>query len=164
MEYLHHPFQPVFDEHSKILILGSFPSPGSRENEFYYGGKGNRFWRMLANTFGEPLPESKEDKIELLLGNGIALWDIVGECDGFMGASDNDIKNPKPNDISGIIDACKIKRVLCNGKKAYDFFEAYRKENNLEVETIRLNSTSAANCRNCTPDLLFGEWERALKE
>lgn len=164
MEILHHPFQPVFDKHSEILVLGSFPSPKSRENEFYYGEKSNRFWGMLADVFEKPLPESKEDKMRLLLGNGVALWDIVGECDSFKGASDNDIKNPKPNGISEIIDACKIRRVLCNGKKAYDLFEAYRKENGLEVETIRLNSTSAANCRNCTRDQLFDEWGRAMKK
>ena len=110
MEILHHPFQPVFDKHSEILVLGSFPSPKSRENEFYYGEKSNRFWGMLADVFEKPLPESKEDKMRLLLGNGVALWDIVGECDDFKGASDNDIKNPKPNDISEIINACKIKR------------------------------------------------------
>jgi len=122
---LKHPFKPVFDKQSEILILGSFPSPKSRENGYYYGDEGNRFWRMLSMVYDKPLPATKAEKAKLLLESHIALWDIVGECDDFKGASDNDIKNPIPNEIYKIIKNSKISRVLCNGKKAYDLFERY---------------------------------------
>ena len=43
------PFAPVYDAHSKVLILGTMPSPKSRENGFYYGHPQNRFWRVMAS-------------------------------------------------------------------------------------------------------------------
>ena len=160
---LQHPFDPIYDEHSEILILGSFPSPNSRGDGFYYGDKGNRFWSVLSEICDSPSPTTKDEKTRLLLENRIALWDIVGECDYFEGAADNDIKNPMFNDICGIIVKSKIRRVICNGKKTYDLFEAYKKEKGLDIETARLNSTSAANCRNCSYDMLLAEWKRSIR-
>ena len=62
MEYEHivHSFEPVYDKASEILILGTLPSVKSRENNFYYGHKQNRFWKVLATLLMEPLPDRGE--------------------------------------------------------------------------------------------------------
>lgn len=96
-----HTIPPVFNRNSKILILGSFPSVKSREAEFFYGHKQNRFWKVLANLLNESVPENAEEKKQLLLSNGIALWDVIKSCT-ITGSSDSSIKNVVPNDIEPI--------------------------------------------------------------
>ncbi len=83
-----HPIAPVFDKNSKLLILGSFPSVKSRENGFFYGHPQNRFWRVTAAVLGCAVPESIEEKKSFLLGNGIALWDVIASCD-ITGSADS---------------------------------------------------------------------------
>ena len=90
-----HTFEPVYDDHSSVLILGTFPSVKSREQNFYYGHPGNRFWRVLAKVTGQPMPETIEEKRAFLLANGIALWDVIAECD-IAGSSDSSIRNVVP--------------------------------------------------------------------
>ena len=68
MKHLKHNIPPIFNENSKILILGSFPSPKSRENEIFYGNPQNRFWLVLAKLFNEPTPETKTDKKDFFFG------------------------------------------------------------------------------------------------
>ena len=97
-----HTIPPVFNRNSKILILGSFPSVKSREAEFFYGHKQNRFWKVLANLLNESVPENTEEKKQLLLSNGIALWDVIKSCT-ITGSSDSSIKNVVPNDIEPIL-------------------------------------------------------------
>ena len=87
-----HTIAPVFDENSKILVLGSFPSVKSREEGFFYGHPQNRFWKVIANAFDTNTPQSIEEKKALLLSNGIALWDVIHSCD-IVGSSDSSIKN-----------------------------------------------------------------------
>ena len=86
-----HTIPPVFNQNSKILILGSFPSVKSREAEFFYGHKQNRFWKVLANLLNESVPENTEEKKQLLLSNGIALWDVIKSCT-ITGSSDSSIR------------------------------------------------------------------------
>ena len=76
-EHVVQPFAPVYDEHSKVLILGSLPSVKSREQGFYYGHPQNRFWKVTAAVFGEPVPETIEEKKEMLLRNRLAVWDVI---------------------------------------------------------------------------------------
>lgn len=135
-------FDPVFDCNSKILVLGSFPSVISRRVNFYYGNKQNRFWRILSDFYGGST-ETVEDKKRLCLNNGIALWDIVTSCQ-ICGSMDADIKNYKLADLSQVLDGCKIVKILCNGKKAYDLtLKAY--DGTLPV--LKMPSTSSANVR-----------------
>ena len=140
-----HTFAPVYDEHSEILILGSFPSIKSRENQFYYGHPQNRFWKLLARIFGEPVPESIEEKKSLLLRHGIALWDVVFTCD-IKGSSDSSIKNAVPNDFSDILKAAPIRKIYTNGGTAYKLYHKYC-EKVTGFEAVKLPSTSPANCR-----------------
>ena len=97
-----HGFEPVYDKNSKVLILGSFPSVKSRQVDFYYGNKRNRFWETLCSYFGEAVPESTQDKIDFLLRRNIAIWDIVTECE-IDGSKDDTIKNFKVADLKKVL-------------------------------------------------------------
>lgn len=149
-------FSPVFDEKSKVLILGSFPSAKSRQIEFYYGNKQNRFWRLLCGYFGEDIPESKEAKKAFLTKYNIALWDIVTACE-IDGSSDATIKNAEIADLREVLHAAKIEKILLNGATAYRLFvENY---GDLSVPYEKMPSTSPANPR-------FDEsvWKKAFDE
>ena len=126
MEYTHvkHTFLPVYNEESRILILGSFPSVKSRENQFYYGHPQNRFWKVIAGIFKEPLPQTIDEKKDLLLRHRIAVWDVIDSCD-IVGSSDSSIRNVVPNDMDLILSNAKIQGIFANGGKAHQLFVKY---------------------------------------
>ena len=138
-----HPFEPLFDEDSQVLILGSFPSAVSREVNFYYGHKSNRFWKVMALVLVHPFVETIEEKKKMLLEHHIALWDVIESCE-IKASSDASIKDVKVNDINSIITKSKIDRIACNGDKAYKLYERYIYPNT-GIKAIRLPSTSSAN-------------------
>ncbi len=140
MQRIVHSIEPVFDENSKKLVLGTLPSPKSREEGFFYAHPQNRFWGVLSRILNEPLPQTKADKIALLLKHGIALWDVVESCE-ISGAADSSIKNAKPNDFSKICAVADIKAVFTTGRKAEMLYR-----NLLHEDSIYLPSTSPANC------------------
>lgn len=143
MEKVLHTIEPVYDENCRILILGSMPSPKSREVGFYYGHPQNRFWRVLGEVLGEEIPNEREKKIDLVLRRHIALWDVLAECE-IEGASDQSIKNPKINDFDVILSIAQIRAIFATGSKAAQLYKKLRHENWPE-ECIQLPSTSAAN-------------------
>lgn len=138
-----HPLEPIFDEKSKILILGTFPSVKSRENNFYYGHPQNRFWKVISNICNEELPLSNDDKREMLLRNNIAVWDVIHSCD-IEGSADSSIKNVIPNDIKSILEKTNIKAIFVNGKKSESLYKKYI-ENSIGIKAVCLPSTSPAN-------------------
>ncbi len=138
-----HPFPPLYDENSRILILGSFPSVKSREQMFFYGHPQNRFWRVLGEVFGCDAPKTTEEKREFLIGRNIALWDVIASCD-IEGSSDSSIKNVKANDLSPILSEAKIQRIFVNGKCAEKCYNKYTKPMT-GIEAVCLPSTSPAN-------------------
>lgn len=146
-----HEIQPVFDSRSRVLLLGTMPSPASREQGFYYGHPQNRFWRVLAAIFDEPVPRTIEEKREMLLRHHIALWDVLASCEN-EGASDASIRDAQPNDLARIFDAADIRAVFATGTKAGDL---YRKliEPTLGVPCTTLPSTSPANAKMKLADL-----------
>ena len=99
---LTHPFGPLYNKNSRVLILGSFPSVKSREQNFFYGHPQNRFWKVIAALFDQPVPQSMEEKKQLILSNGLALWDSIASCE-ITGSSDSSIRNVKVNDLSIIL-------------------------------------------------------------
>ena len=119
-----HPFPPVYAADSRVLILGTFPSVRSRETGFYYGHKQNRFWRVMACLFEERVPVTVEERKALLLRHGIALWDVLRECD-ITGSSDASIRRAVPNDIRALIEQTRIQSVYTNGKKAHELYQRY---------------------------------------
>lgn len=137
-------FDPVYDNNSRLLILGSFPSVKSRKIEFYYGNKQNRFWRVLCSHFGEDIPETVDGKRKFLIKHRIALWDIVTECE-IIGSKDDTIKNFKVADIKTFLQNSQIKYIILNGSKAYSIFCDNFAD--IEVPYVKLPSTSPANTR-----------------
>ncbi len=142
-EHASHEFPAVFDGHSEILILGSFPSVKSREAGFYYGHPQNRFWKLLAALFESEEPVTQSEKTSFLLQHHIALWDVLAECE-ILGSSDASIKNAVPNDLSLILDHSKIRHIFLNGKTAYRYFLKYQAPF-IRVPYGVLPSTSPAN-------------------
>lgn len=138
-----HPIPPVFDRHSKVLILGSFPSVKSREAQFFYGHPQNRFWKVTSAVFDATEPHTIEDKKDFLLSHGIAVWDVIASCD-ITGSSDSSIKNAVPNDLTKILDIAEIQTIFVNGKTAKKFYNKYIKDA-IGREAICLPSTSPAN-------------------
>lgn len=156
-----HPIPPVFDENSKILILGSFPSVKSREEMFFYGHKQNRFWKVIANVFGANEPITIPEKKEFLLKNGIALWDVIASCD-IDGSADSTIKNVIPNDLSTILNTAKIERIFVNGSTAARFYKRFI-EPRIDISAITLPSTSPANAA-WSAERLTNYWKNKIKE
>lgn len=142
-ETVKHPIAPVFDENSRVLVLGSFPSVKSREEMFFYGHPQNRFWRVMASVFGSDTPKTVEEKRAFLLAHGVALWDVLASCE-ITGSADSTIKNAVPNDLSPILAAAKIEKIFVNGKAAEKYYDKYLKAA-LGREAVCLPSTSPAN-------------------
>ena len=157
---IQHPIPALYDEHAEILILGSFPSVKSREANFFYSHPQNRFWRVLAGLFEAPVPQSVEEKTELILSHRIALWDVIHSCE-ITGSSDSSIRDVVPNDLSPILSAAPIRKIYTNGKTAGRLYRRY-----LEPQTGRtaicLPSTSPANA-SWSLERLTEAWSIILK-
>ena len=138
---LQHGIPALYDNRSRVLILGSFPSVKSREMGFFYGHPQNRFWRVLATLWEEPMPQTVEERRNFLLRHRIAAWDVIAECD-IEGSSDASIRNAVPNDLSGIFSVADIRAVFVNGGMAA---KLYRKHMTSYPSCIVLPSTSPAN-------------------
>lgn len=158
--FVEHTLAPVYDKNSKILILGTMPSPKSREYGFYYGHPQNRFWRVLSAVLSEPLPQSVEDKKRFLLKNHIALWDVLKSCT-IEGADDTSIKSPEPNDIAKIVSETNITTIFTTGTKAYSLYNKLCKDK-VGIYAIPLPSTSPANRRYYTDEDIFDHYSVLL--
>lgn len=153
---LYHTIKPVYDENSRVLILGSFPSVKSREEGFFYGHKQNRFWKVLSKVFFEVEPTTIAEKKDFLLRNHVAVWDVVSACE-IEGSADSTIKNVTPNDLRKILSRCDIKAIFVNGKTAEKYYRVYS-EKSIGVTAICLPSTSPANAM-WSVDRLVDEWK-----
>lgn len=150
---LKHPLEPIYNQNSKILILGSFPSPKSRQEMFYYANKSNRFWQVLGRVFREPVPQSEAEKKDFILKHQLALFDVIKACD-IQGASDSSITNVEVNDISKLLKTSKIEIIYTTGRKAYDLYNKYCLPLT-EVAAVYLPSTSGANAAMSLEDLVL---------
>lgn len=155
-----HTFLPVYNKESQVLVLGSFPSVKSREQNFYYGHPQNRFWKVTAFLAGCPVPQTIEEKKEFLLANGIAVWDVIASCD-IIGSSDSSIKNVVINDFRQVLEHSSIHTIYANGTKAYDLYCKYARENTGR-EIVKLPSTSPANAA-WNLDRLCDAWKAVVK-
>ncbi|MBP8640931.1 MAG: DNA-deoxyinosine glycosylase [Oscillospiraceae bacterium] len=138
-----HTIPPIFDKSSKVLILGSFPSVKSREQQFYYGHPQNRFWRVLSDILKSDLPSSTTEKVALLLQNHIALWDVISSCE-IDGSDDSSIRDIVPNNLKLITNTADIKRVFTNGEAEDKLYKKYCLSQT-GITATRLPSTSPAN-------------------
>lgn len=155
-----HNIKPLWNENSKILILGSFPSVKSREVQFFYAYKYNRFWKVISSLLDCPEPDSIEEKRSLILNNNIALWDVIKSCD-ISGSSDSSISNVVVNDISKITNSADIKAVFTNGSKSNNLYKKYLRDKT-GIDAIMLPSTSPANA-SYSLEKLIGKWQVILK-
>lgn len=154
-----HGFGPVWGPGSRLLILGTWPSPKSREMGFYYGHPQNRFWPLLAALTGRPRPQTIPEKKALILESGLALWDTLESCT-IQGARDETIRDPVPNDVAGLLRASGICAVACNGAAAHRFYQKFAPPLT-GLEALRLPSTSPANAAWTMPRLEQA-WGEAL--
>ena len=155
-----HPIPPLFDENSKTLILGSFPSVKSREAAFFYGHPQNRFWTVLAMIYVVKKPETVEEKKKLVLENNLALWDVIASCE-IVGSSDSSISDVTANDLSVIINNSKVERIFVNGKTAEKYYNKYTYPKT-GIKAVCLPSTSPANAA-WKIERLVEEW-KIIKE
>ena len=142
---IRHPFGPLYGPESRILILGSFPSVKSREQNFFYGHPQNRFWKVIAALYDREVPKTIPEKRELILSHGLALWDSIASC-VITGSSDASIREVRPNDLRIILDNSPIERIYCNGRKSYEMYEKYILPE-IGREAGCLPSTSPANAQ-----------------
>lgn len=159
-QHIVHPFPPLYDADSKILILGSLPSVKSREQMFFYGHPQNRFWKVMANVLQEKVPVTIEEKKDMLHRNHIALWDAIYSCD-IIGSSDSSIRNVVPTDLQPIVEQSQIKSVYCNGVASGKYYKKYQ-EKSLGMEAVVLPSTSPANAA-YSVERLTGIWGQMMK-
>lgn len=141
--WITHPLEPIFDTRSQILILGTMPSPKSRETGFYYGHPQNRFWKVMAGVVGQPVPVGNDEKITFLILNRIALWDVLASC-RIIGADDSSIRDPIPNDLNRILLSADVKAIFTTGRKATELYRRTCLPQTLRPSTY-LPSTSPAN-------------------
>ena len=174
-QHIEHGFEPVFDQHSRVLVLGSFPSVLSRANAFYYGNPQNRFWRVMAACLGVPVPPNEGDSLAsgepatldasvaakraMLLNGGVALWDVIESCD-IKGSSDASIKNVVPARVELITSNASIEQVICNGGTAGHLYKRYLQERTC-LPAVVLPSTSPANAAWCL-ERLVERWREAV--
>ncbi len=150
-----HPIPPVWDAHSEILILGSFPSVKSREVAFFYGHPQNRFWTVTAALFHESTPQTVADRRVFLLRNHLALWDVIASC-RITGSSDSSIRDVIPNDIRPLLEAAPIRGIFTNGQTAFRLYQRHLLPQ-LGREAVCLPSTSPANAA-WSRDRLIAAW------
>jgi len=140
---LNHPFEPIADSRSGVLILGSFPSIKSFENAFYYAHPRNQFWPIMEALFGERLPDRKSRR-RFALRQGIAMWDVYASLiRAENNSSDANLTSLQPNDIAAFLAAHpSIRHVFCTGRKAFDGCRKHFPK--LPVPCTMLPSTSPA--------------------
>ena len=160
-EHIIHPIPPYYDKESSILILGSFPSVKSREQQFFYGHPQNRFWKVIARVFDDALPDTIDEKKTFLKRHHIALWDVIGACD-IKGSSDSSIENVTPNDLSGILDTARIDGIFVNGKTAEKYYIKYT-ERETGIKAVCLPSTSPANAA-WNIEKLVETWRKEIRK
>lgn len=160
-EHILHPIPPTYDQNSRILILGSFPSVKSREMMYFYGHPQNRFWKVLAALFHEEVPMTVPERHAFLLRQRIAVWDSIGSC-SITGSSDSSIRDVVPNDLTPILTSAPIEAIYCNGRKSWEMYHRYI-EPDTGIEAVCLPSTSPANAACRLEDLILS-WKVILPE
>lgn len=139
-----HEFPALYDRESRVLLLGSIPSPKSREMAFYYGHPQNRFWKVMAAVLGESVPETIAQKKAMLKKHHVALWDVLDSCT-IVGASDTSIEDPVVNNIKELVKKSKVTRIFCTGATAHKLYQKLCAKD-VGIDAVKLPSTSPANC------------------
>lgn len=161
MESLSHPFPPLWDKSSKILILGSFPSQKSREISFFYGHPQNRFWPLIASLWDCPTPLTVTARAKFAKEHHIALWDVIASCQ-IEGSSDASIRDVMVNDFTDIFENAPIRAVFCNGALAAKLYKKHCAAR-YDVPFFVLPSSSPANAA-FSMERLQQHWKKIREE
>ena len=156
-------FLPSIDEKSEILILGSMPGVKSLEEQQYYAHPQNRFWKLMGLFCNvENLHDlNYQKKLQNLLKNQIALWDVIQSCNR-DGSLDSNIQNEVPNNLPDLLKQFPNIKIIClNGNKAYTAFKKYFPDLLEKYNCYKLPSTSPANAKYKLDDL-YNEWNKAI--
>lgn len=155
-----HSFSPVITAECKVLILGSMPGVQSLERQQYYAHPRNRFWTVMTALAEEKtVPALYEDRLQMLLKQKIALWDVLSYCQR-EGSLDTAIQKEEANDFPWLFSTYpKIHTVCFNGGKAFSAFQKHQKAllTNPALRFLPLPSTSPANAR-WTNEKLLEAW------
>jgi hypoxanthine-DNA glycosylase len=137
-------FDPIRNDDSKILILGTMPGEKSLSSNQYYAHRGNQFWKIIFSLFAEDHVEDYDKRKSILIKNKIALWDVCMHCER-EGSSDDKILNEVPNDFENFLkENNDIKTIFFNGNNAHALFVKHVVLSKT-VELKILPSTSPAN-------------------
>lgn len=150
-------FPPISNKDSKILILGTMPGIKSLEMNQYYAHPRNIFWNLVCRIFNAEIPKSYSERVELLIRNRIALWDVLRECER-KGSADSTIARESPNAITEFLETHeKVRHIFFNGRMAAHYFRKHC-STELAIQTFTLPSTSPANAQKSF-DQKFNEWK-----
>lgn len=153
---------PLVCPSPRILILGSLPSDESIRRQEYYGNPRNLFWKVIAGVYGEPTPESYDEKKDILFRHGIALWDICASAER-KGSLDANIKDIEYNDLEGFIKKNpSIRAIVLNGGKAAKEYRRYMKSiGTLGRDEFFFTSTSALSISAGWPlERIIEQWKQ----
>ena len=120
-------FAPIVSGNANVLILGTMPSEASLLRQQYYGHPRNTFWPIMSALFGSNSELCYQQRKNLLIENGIAVWDVLQSCNR-LGSSDSNIKlaTIRTNDFTGFFAEYKdIKQVFFNGRTAENLYQKY---------------------------------------
>jgi hypoxanthine-DNA glycosylase len=144
-----HPIPPIYNATSRVLILGSFPSPASRTRGYNYAHPRNRFWPILATLFHEPPITNHR---AFVLRHHLALWDVIAQCD-IIGASDASIKKVIPNNIAALLPHTNIVHIFTTGTTAATLYRRHLSPS-IALPVTHLPSPSPANAKMSLTDLI----------
>ena len=162
-------FAPVYNEHSRALILGTWHCYDIVREGIDKGVGLADLCETVGLTLADAVSagdsandvgmEDIEAKKQIILRHGLALWDTLESCT-ITGASDASIRDVVPNDIAGLLAKAPIEAVFCNGATAYKIYTKYL-EPVSGIPAVRLPSTSPANAA-CRPEKLREIWQKEL--
>lgn len=162
MEKRIYGFEPVWRADARLLILGSMPSVESLNQSFYYAHPRNAFWPMMAQILGEAVPQSIDEKKNMLLRHRIALWDTVCSCER-EGSLDSAIRSAQANDFEKLYRNCpQLRYVFFNGAAAQQLYQRLVSREDGRFVFRRMPSTSPAYTLKYESKL--AAWQQAVKE
>jgi double-stranded uracil-DNA glycosylase len=130
------------------LILGSLPGAASLAAGRYYAHPRNQFWRLLDGVFELDLDRiSYEERLALLLRNGIGLWDVIAEAER-VGSLDTAIRNEAANDLANLIETLpELRTIAFNGGTAAKIGVAALGTHTARFRLLHLPSSSPTHAR-----------------
>lgn len=134
---------PIANEHTRVIVLGSFPGAASLAAQQYYAHPRNHFWPIMAALWpNDPQPSAYTERCEWLLAHGVGLWDVYASCER-KGSLDSAIRSAVCNDFELLHIQCpQLALIAHNGQESW---RHHTRLLHLGLPSVRLPSTSPAN-------------------